>query len=194
MSAVGYAGPQCPLCEVPLSIELLRTGVVECVACRRPFEATLFQPVDRRPQQVETLAVTPDGVANACANHARNAAVTSCQRCGLFICSLCDMNVGEGSFCPTCFDRVRAEGGLKSASMRYRDFAGTARAIAVVGLFMSFAFMGIAFGPLAIYYAIKGIRQRREEGRSALGMIVVIFFGILECLSTLGLIAVMAWG
>lgn len=187
MSAI-YAGPQCPYCEGPLDPAEMRTGVMQCVHCTRTFESTVFQPVQRRYQAAEVLTATPEGVANACANHARNAAVTNCQRCGLFICALCDMNVGEGSYCPSCFDRVRAEGALKSAATRYRDYASMARVAAIVGVFLSMAFLGLPFGALTVYYSVKGIKQRRAEGAPIGGMVVAMIFGILEAISTFVLI------
>ncbi len=154
----------------------------------------MFQPVERRGRTAEVLVTTPDGVANACANHARNAAVTSCERCGLFICELCDLNLGEGSVCPSCFDRARAEGTLKPATMRYRDYASMARIAVIVGFLFSGIFLGLPFGAAALYYASKGIKQRREEGASSAGMIVVILFALLEMIGSIVMIALLVVG
>jgi len=115
--AVAYDGPQCPLCEKTLPPESIRSGQISCPFCNRLFEATAFHPVQRKLQVVETAHSGPEAV-NPCANHPLNTAVTTCQRCGIFICSLCDMNVGSGSHCPTCFDRLRTEGGLRGATTR----------------------------------------------------------------------------
>jgi hypothetical protein len=112
---------------------------MECPYCRTEFEATPFQPRERRHQAVQIVTETPDGVAAACANHARNAAVTSCSRCGLFICALCDMNVGEGSFCPTCFDRSRDQNPITGGATRYRDYATMSISAAVLSLICSTA-------------------------------------------------------
>lgn len=161
---------------MPLDVTSFRSALVECSYCRRQFEATVFEPRDRHHQAVQVVTATPDGAAAACANHAGNAAVTNCQRCGLFICALCDMNVGEGSYCPSCFDRVRSEGSLAT---RYKNYATMATSAVVLGIFLNF------LGPFAIYYALKGMKQRREEGLSPAGMIVALVLGILETLATL---------
>lgn len=190
MSAI-FAGPPCPRCEAPIAESELRTGRILCGSCGTGFQATVFQPVDRHARVAEVLVATPDGVANACANHARNAAVTSCERCGLFICELCDLNLGEGSVCPSCFDRARADGTLKQATMRYRDHASMARVMVVVGFLFSMLFLGLPFGIAALYYATKGIRQRREEGTSPAGMFVIIVFAVLEIIGAFALIALM---
>lgn len=186
MSAI-YTGPQCPHCTAPLDLAALRSGLAACPSCTRAFEATPFQAVERTHVPVQVVTETPDGVAAACANHARNASVTSCQRCGLFICALCDINTGDGSYCPSCFDRISNEGGLQA---RYRDYATMSVSAAVVGLLCTF----IPIGPFTVYWAYKGIQQRRREGRGAAGPIVAMIFGILETMLFFGTIILMAVG
>ena len=182
MSAI-YTGPQCPACDAPLEAETLRAGVVQCPHCRTEFEARPFQPRDQRHAVVQVVTETPDGVAAACANHARNAAVTSCTRCGLFICTLCDMNVGEGSFCPSCFDRTRDQGANPGGATRYRDYATMAISAAVFSLFCS-AFL-LPVGAFAVFWGVKGIRQRRAEGAGIVGPIIAMIVGGLQ---TIGLL------
>lgn len=177
-----YEGPECPHCAALLGAESRVTGVVTCPNCRARFEATAFNPPQRRMRIVEVAQSGPEG-ANACANHERNTAVTSCQRCGLYICSLCDMNVGSGSYCPSCFDRVRTEGTLGAATTRFRDYGSMARVAAVVGFLFMFMFLGLPAGILTIYYANKGIKQQKNDGRSTLGTRVAMGFGIFEAIA-----------
>jgi hypothetical protein len=188
---VAYPGPQCPFCGVALPEEDIRTGRIECRTCREDFEATAFTPPEKRTRIIEVALSGPQG-ANACANHARNAAVTSCERCGLFICALCEMNVGEGSFCPSCFERSRTDNPLQGAG-RIRDYGSMARLTLVLGLFMVTIF-GIPLGALGIYYAGKAIKQRREIGDPVAGMIGAMIFGIVEILASAGFIALMIIG
>lgn len=182
-----YTGPQCPLCSAPLDLGTIRPGLMQCSSCRGSFEATPFRAVEPRHDAVQAVTATPDGVAAACANHARNAAVTSCQRCGLFICALCEMNIGNGAYCPSCFDRIRTEGALQT---RYRDYATMSVSAAVVGLLC----MSLPIGPFVIYWGIKGLRQRRSEGRGIAAMVTVLVFGALETLGFLSLIGLMIFG
>lgn len=186
-----YTGPQCPYCAHPAG-DWVHDGLVTCPKCDNYFEAYAFTPVEQRLRVVPVLATTGPAGANACANHPGNTAVTSCQRCGLFICALCDMNLGTGSYCPACFDRVRAEDQLAPAKTRYRDYAGLARVMILGGFFMWF--LGLLFGSLGIYYATKGIRQRRESGESAIGMYIVLLIAMLEILGGLFLIGVLVFG
>jgi hypothetical protein len=177
-----YTGPQCPFCDGPLDPNQLGSGRALCPSCERTFEATLFHPRDLHHQAVQAVTQTPEGVAAACANHAGNAAVTTCQRCGLFICALCDMNTGAGSYCPSCFERIRL--GTVQTGERYRDYATIAISCALLGLFCS-----IPCGPIAIWAAVKGMKQRRMEGLGIGGMVVALIAGILESLSIVVFIA-----
>lgn len=190
--AVTSQGPACPRCGVRLPAEKVRTGVLTCDACLRTFEATAFQAPQTRAHVVELAVAGPEG-ANACATHARNAAVTSCDRCGLFICSLCEMKVAEGSLCPQCLDRARADGTLQGAAGRIRDFASMARVCVLLGL-VTFTFLGLLVGPLAIYYARKGKAQRRESGDSVVSMVVYMVLGALEALGSIVFLVLMVIG
>ena len=185
-----YDGPQCPHCGTTFSPAMYRNGEVACESCGRTFEATVFEPPERKVSVAAAGTVGPEG-GTACANHPGNAAVTSCQRCGLLICALCDMNVGAGSFCPSCFDRVRADGTLKPIVNTYRDYGSLAHLAALGGLLMFCA--APALGPLAIYYARKAIKVRRELGRSTASMIVVIVLGVLELLGALAMAGFLIW-
>ncbi len=189
MSAI-YSGPQCPSCNAPIEAETLRAGPQECRYCRTQFEATPFQPRERRHDAVQVVTETPDGVAAACANHSRNAAVTSCSRCGLFICALCDMNVGEGSLCPNCFDRGRDPSAPGGGATRYRDYAS----MAMSGVLFSLLMCGFFPGAFAVYWGVKGVRQRRTEGASIAGPVIAIVLGSIETVGLLVLITLMIIG
>jgi uncharacterized paraquat-inducible protein A len=189
-----YEGPSCPRCNARLTADWIHSGIVICPDCNKSFEATAFRPPQRRLEVVSVAAaLTPEG-ANACANHARNAAVTNCVRCGLFICALCNMDVGTGPHCPSCFDRLRADDALSPAATRYRDYASMARIAMVAGLFFSFIFMGIPFAVASLFYARKSFKQLREEGRSKVGVIIIIIVDVLEIIAGIAWIALLIVG
>lgn len=174
-----YDGPYCPRCDGKLTADWIRTGTVRCPDCSRDFEATAFTPPAHKIRVAEVATVGPDG-ANACANHARNIATTSCTRCGLFICPLCDLNVGTGSICPSCFDRAKTEGSLPTAT-KTRDWYAQAKMAAIVGIVFGGVLLGPLFGTVALYYQAKGRKQIRMRGDDPwdVGSITVMIISIL---------------
>jgi uncharacterized paraquat-inducible protein A len=186
-----YRGPHCPRCRAPVPEPWLTNGQVICPECGGDFEATLFNPVERKPGATRIIDEAPEG-ANLCANHARNAAVTSCQRCGLFICSLCEMNVGSGSYCPACFSKLQTEGTLGDAARRYRDYTLLARSAAILGVLMWF--LSIPFGALTIYWAVKGRKQRRDMGKKTSMAVVLLILGVVEIIGGFALIGFIVYG
>lgn len=185
-----YEGPECPRCHARLTTDWLRSGTTICPDCNKPFEATAFNPPQRQIEIVSVAAaLTPEG-ANACANHARNAAVTNCGRCGLFICALCNMDVGTGPYCPSCFDRLRSEDALQPAATRYRDYVSMARISMLAGLLFSFMFLGVPFGSVSLFYARKGFKQLRTEGRSIAWLVIIVIIDIFEIVGGLALLIV----
>jgi hypothetical protein len=51
----------------------------------------------------------------------------------------------------------------------------------------------LIFGGLAIYFAAKGLRQRRELGRSIVAPIAIIVIGIMEVIGSIGIVALIVW-
>jgi ribosomal protein L37AE/L43A len=189
-----YDGPLCPRCDAKLTKDWIRSGIIVCPDCGGTFEATAFEP----PPPVLHVAPVGGGIEGesaACANHARNAAVTNCTRCGLFICALCEMNVGGGALCPACFDRVRAEGALPSVATKIRDYGAMARVSAVVGLFFMFAFIGPLLGILSLVYQARARKQRRATGEPVwgLGPVVVLILSIIVLVGGTAMDGLMIW-
>jgi hypothetical protein len=163
-----YAGPQCPRCRAALPEEL-HDGANVCLTCLGDFEARVFHPPQRSARVLQLAQSGPDG-AVSCANHARNAAVAACDRCGLLICSLCQLEVESGKLCPSCFERLSQEGAADTTRTRFRDFGSLAGMWAFVGLLFSALMLGIPLGLLSLYYAVKALR--RPESRSSLTFVI----------------------
>ena len=99
------------------------------------------------------------------------------------------MNVGEGSFCPSCFDRAREQNSPGGGATRYRDYA----AIASSGVLFSLITCGFFPGAFAVYWGVKGVRQRRSEGVGIAGPVISIVLGSIETLGLLAMIALLVY-
>jgi hypothetical protein len=180
-----YAGPQCPRCQARFPEGWLHDGAMICPTCAGDFEARIFQPPRRSTRIFQLAHSGPDG-ATSCANHARNAAVAACDRCGLLICSLCQLDVESGKLCPACFERVSDEGTGDATRTRFRDFGSLALVWSFVGLLFSALFLGLPVGGLALYYCWKALRNR--ESRSS---ITVVLVALLVALVEIGISSTM---
>ncbi len=177
-----YEGPACPWCGSGLELPRLIAGGQVCPRCVRPFLATPFFPPEPRVQVEALAAAGPEG-AVPCARHAGNAAVANCTRCGVFMCSLCRIEIDGQELCPSCFERLSSEGVLSTAQNRYRDFRGLSLSVGVLGCLVYF--LGLLTGPVTIYLAYLGYRQRKQMNES--GGIVSLVAAVLLGLSQIGL-------
>jgi hypothetical protein len=159
--AAAYSGPACPHCHAPLDLEGVVAGSQQCPSCWRAFEAVRFEPAARRQRVAEVGAAGPDEAAS-CAAHRRNAAVASCDRCGIFMCTLCRTEADGMAICAPCFERLAEAGALHSAATAYRNYVGLAWLAGGIGAVLWLP--GLVTGPAAIYYAMRGLRQMSEWG------------------------------
>jgi len=174
---VTYAGPACPRCGVPIALDKITPGEDICTICRGLFSTAVFHP-EKRVTRVEQIGAEGPESSSACANHPRNVAVTSCERCGLFICSLCELELFGGKYCPACFDRMTQEGG--DVQKEFRNWRGLALGISLSGLFLSFVMVGIPFGFLTFYYIIRGFRDPESSRDQYLGLIIAGVIALLD--------------
>ncbi|HXW56829.1 MAG TPA: hypothetical protein VEJ67_13850 [Candidatus Cybelea sp.] len=96
-----------------------RTGRQTCLYCQEQLQIRLW-PVIRQ----DAGAAVPMGDQATCFFHPDKAFHACCQRCGRFVCALCDLQLGGDHVCPTCFERGRADSGLGDAGKaewRHRD-------------------------------------------------------------------------
>src|SRR5262249_50376409 len=86
----------CPFCQERMQIRqwpvIRLTGTA---AAAMPAQATCF--------------FHPDKAFQAC-----------CQRCGRFVCGLCDLQLGSEHVCPTCFERGRAGATTEGSKSEWR--------------------------------------------------------------------------
>jgi uncharacterized Zn finger protein (UPF0148 family) len=182
-----YTGPACPRCAAALDVARLSAGEQACPSCGRPFTATPFSPPAPRVA-VESLAAAGPAGAAACAQHAGNAAVATCTRCGLFLCPLCAIEIDGRVLCPACFERLSAEGALPSMRTRLGNYRGCALLAGIGGCLISW--LGLLTGPLTLYLAVRARRQqqRLQEFEGTPGIVAAVVLGLLQIAGSLFLL------
>ena len=118
----------CPGCGSRLSPQATPTGWQDCPFCQKrvqirlwPVARNVTKAADALPEQA-TCFFHPDKAFQAC-----------CQRCGRFVCALCDLQLGAEHLCPTCFERGRAKSGpgAGGSEWRHRDVLYDSIAVAL---------------------------------------------------------------
>lgn len=92
-----------------------------------------------------------------CFFHPDKAFQACCQRCGRFVCALCDLQLGAEHVCPTCFERGRADtgAGAGNAEWRYRDVHYDSIALTVGWGWILFWPVIVAALPAVIFLHVK---------------------------------------
>ena len=176
---ISYVGPACPRCNMPLALESITVGEDICPRCQGFFSATVFQAPQRVTRVLQLAQAGPER-AGSCANHPRNVAVTNCSRCGLLICSLCELDLGSEKYCPACFDRMTKDGGFENAQTRFRDWRMLSLASALLGIVFSALMAGVPLGALAIYYAVRGFRDPQWSKDKTFMLVVAIVVALID--------------
>jgi hypothetical protein len=119
-------------------------------------EVVRFQPF-RTTDPVPVPCI--DGTDVACAYHAGNRAEAPCRRCGSFLCPLCITPVAGETYCPGCFDRLRAARELPALRNQVPRPHTAAFVVALAAL-VPFA---VVFAvPPAAWLTWRAVRARRE--------------------------------
>jgi hypothetical protein len=108
----------CPNCGLEVAPARTEKGWQSCSGCDNRLQIRTW-PIAR--QRANPAAALPDQAT--CFFHPDKGFQACCQRCGRFVCALCDLQLGAEHVCPTCFERGRADTGLNSskAEWRHRD-------------------------------------------------------------------------
>lgn len=108
----------CPGCEGDLAVDDSSTGWQICPYCHKRLRTWIWPVVRQNSSAVAALSEQA-----TCFFHPDKAFHVCCQRCGRFVCALCDLQVGAEHVCPTCFERGRDDSGKDAgkAEWRYRD-------------------------------------------------------------------------
>ncbi len=123
-----------------------------CPYCDKRLQVRLWPVV--RPNSKASTAVSDQAT---CFFHPDKAFQACCQRCGRFVCALCDLQLGAEHVCPTCFERGRGAPGSEAgkAEWRYRDVLYDSIALTVGWGWILFWPTLIAAIPAVIFLHIK---------------------------------------
>jgi hypothetical protein len=114
LSPGGAGVISCPNCSGEVALD--ETGSQTCPYCDKQLQIRVW-PIVRQ----NTTAATALSDQATCFFHPDKVFQACCQRCGRFVCALCDLQLGAEHVCPACFERGRAGSEAGKAEWRYRD-------------------------------------------------------------------------
>lgn len=114
LSPGGAGVVSCPNCSGDIALD--ETGSRTCPYCDKQLQIRVW-PIVRQ----HTNAATALSDQATCFFHPDKVFQACCQRCGRFVCALCDLQLGAEHVCPACFERGRAGSDAGKAEWRYRD-------------------------------------------------------------------------
>ncbi len=188
----------CPKCHLGLAPTQVQNGEeVTCAACRSRLTVRLFPAFTTPPDAVSTSSGERalDGEA-VCFFHPEKRAATTCERCGRFLCALCDVPFGGKHLCPSCLDTSKLPD-LINRRVVWGALAANVGLWPLVLLPLCFPmwFLGFITGPTAIvlglwkWSAPGSVVHGRRRGLATLGIIG----GLLQIAAICGFITAIVW-
>lgn len=188
----------CPKCHLALDPAAATAGEeVTCVACRSGLTVRLFPAFTTPPEGVSTATGehAVEGEA-ACFFHPEKRAAIACERCGRFLCALCDVPFGGKHLCPLCLDASKLPE-LITQRVVWSHVAAIVGVAPLLLLPMCFPlwFFGFVTGPAAIFLALwkwnapGSLVYGRRRGMSIAGLVG----GLLQLAGIIGFIWFIVW-
>lgn len=108
----------CPGCNGDVAPLETARGWQTCPYCEKRLHIRLWPAIWRNANAAVAMADQA-----TCFFHPDKAFQACCQRCGRFVCALCDLQLGAEHVCPTCFERGRTNSVQEgsNAEWRHRD-------------------------------------------------------------------------
>ncbi len=188
---------QCPQCRQALPGESAGVGMYErCPNCRSELQVWRFSALVRPledPTGRSGATVALPGEA-ACFFHPEKRASLACERCGRFICTLCDLQVGSRHLCPSCIGSGLESEKVPELVRRRIVWGGVAVVLGwlpILLFFICWPFF-IFLGPAAIFAGIWSWRKPGSVVRGARRGAAI--FGMIGGLLQLGVVGLMAFG
>ena len=175
----------CPKCQKPFPFEAINTGKTEkCPHCDSIICISAFPAVIK-----ERLADTTGEKLFAedqagCFYHPDKKAMLSCENCGRFLCSLCDMEINNVHLCPACLEldlkKKPTRDKVDSLENKRTLYDSIALTLAVLPLFLIY-FLTFITAPIAMYIVIRYWKSPSSIlGRSRFRMILAFILAALQ--------------
>ncbi len=171
----------CPRCNAALPDYIFRKPQVDsdCPTCATKLGLTIFPALFRSTAKIDPInMLTVEGEAT-CFEHANKRAVAVCNKCGRFLCALCEVEVAGQVWCPNCLTSANSGGPIQALEKRRTLFDSIALALA--SLPALFVYPALITGPTVLYLTIRYWKKPSSIiPRGKWRFIVALLFAFIE--------------
>ena len=115
LSHVTRGTATCPGCSGEVAQAAAEDRWQNCPYCGKRLQINVWPVV--RSNANAAVALSDQAT---CFFHPDKAFQACCQRCGRFVCALCDLQLGAEHVCPACFERGRGNSGAEASKSEWR--------------------------------------------------------------------------
>ncbi|MBF0433624.1 MAG: hypothetical protein HQK83_20260 [Fibrobacteria bacterium] len=180
---------RCPGCRSPINVEQITDNTpVKCSYCDNMQEIILYPEFHKRMERVQQDVVSTGATEAGCFHHAHKRAVCHCDQCGRFLCSLCDLKIGDMHLCPQCASSGKKKGKLSTLKRGAVLYDKIALALAVYPVITLFGiYLTIITAPMSLFFTVR--YWNKQESILTRSKIRFVVAGILSLLQIVGWVA-----
>jgi hypothetical protein len=140
---------RCSACDRALTLpHTVGSGTLTCTHCSQATRLWLFPALYREKSGTEAQHLLDEG-HSSCMNHPTKQAVTVCNGCGKFLCSLCDIDWNGEHVCSTCIEHRKSDDTKNELRSEYIHYDRVVLALALASFVLYF--LGVVLAPIALY-------------------------------------------
>jgi len=143
----------CGRCNTPVPAADWNREHAFCAACHAPVKVSVFPAFFARPEVPSSGTLVLEEGESSCFYHPRKRAVVPCDRCGRFLCGLCQVDFLGQNWCPQCVQAGSQKGELAQLDAQRTLYDNLALMLATVPLLV-FVLTPIT-APVTLYLVIR---------------------------------------
>ena len=149
---------RCTNCGYPQQAEVYNSpGLTACSHCSSRLRIYIFPALFAKNQPLKDDKVSLNGEEATCFYHPTRPAVVPCGSCGRYLCTLCEIEMGEETICPNCMDRASRNEEVNELIDSRTRYDSIALSLAVYPIL--FWFITFMTAPISIYVTIRHWRS-----------------------------------
>jgi hypothetical protein len=145
---------QCPACRAPLLDGVFnRLDFAPCPSCGVPLQIEIFPAMFQKISAGQSGEALMSESESSCFYHPQKKAALPCDGCGRFLCALCDCQVDDRHYCPTCLQSGKTKGKIQSLDNSRPLYDSIALALAIYPMLIFY--FTVITAPMTLFVAIR---------------------------------------